>query len=110
MCAAGAFCAQNPPPAHIVRVARERERLPAPVEHHIPLPMEGQRHSRAVGGRLGARGRGYGLVPGIPKSPVVPGAILFDMANGGDKGWGEAPPYRELGRQAVVARRASRPG
>lgn len=52
---------------------------------------------------LGARGRGFGLVPGVPPSPVVPAAILFDMANGGDKGWGEAPPYRELGRRAVEA-------
>jgi L-aminopeptidase/D-esterase-like protein len=52
---------------------------------------------------LGARGRGYGLAPGIPKSPVVPAAILFDMANGGDKDWGEAPPHRELGRRAIEA-------
>ncbi len=52
---------------------------------------------------LGARGRGYGLVEGIPKSPVVPGAILFDMANGGDKAWGEDPPYRNLGKAAVAA-------
>ncbi|MBL8769861.1 MAG: P1 family peptidase [Phenylobacterium sp.] len=50
---------------------------------------------------LGARGRGFGLVEGIPKSPVVPAAILFDVANGGDKGWREAPPYRDLGRRAV---------
>jgi L-aminopeptidase/D-esterase-like protein len=52
---------------------------------------------------LGARGRGFGLVDGIPKSPVVPAAILFDVANGGDKGWGETPPYRDLGRRAVEA-------
>lgn len=52
---------------------------------------------------LGARGRGFGLVAGIPKSPVVPGAILFDVANGGDKAWGETPPYRDLGRAAVAA-------
>ena len=52
---------------------------------------------------LGARGRGYGLVAGIPRSPVVPGAILFDVANGGDKAWGEAPPYRDLGRAAVAS-------
>ncbi len=52
---------------------------------------------------LGARGRGYGLIAGVPKSPVVPGAILFDMANGGDKGWGEDPPYRALGRAAAAA-------
>ena len=52
---------------------------------------------------LGARGRGYGLAEGVPKSPVVPGAILFDMANGGDKAWGEDPPHRALGRAAVEA-------
>lgn len=52
---------------------------------------------------LGARGRGYGLAVGVPPSPVTPAAILFDMANGGDKSWGEAPPYRELGRAAVAA-------
>jgi L-aminopeptidase/D-esterase-like protein len=54
---------------------------------------------------LGARGRGYALAasPEIPPSPVVPAAILFDMANGGDKAWGEAPPHRELGRAAVAA-------
>jgi L-aminopeptidase/D-esterase-like protein len=54
---------------------------------------------------LGARGRGFGLAPNpdVPPSPVVPGAILFDMANGGLKAWGEAPPYRDLGRDAVAA-------
>jgi L-aminopeptidase/D-esterase-like protein len=57
----------------------------------------------AVVAWLGARGRGYGLVAGIPKSPVVPAAILFDMANGGDKAWGEDPPHRTLGRAAVAA-------
>ncbi|WP_308238068.1 P1 family peptidase [Phenylobacterium sp. J367] len=54
---------------------------------------------------LGARGRGYGLSPdpAVPPSPVVPAAILFDMANGGDKAWGESPPHRALGRAAVAA-------
>jgi len=54
---------------------------------------------------LGARGRGYSLAASaeVPPSPVVPAAILFDMANGGDKAWGEAPPYRELGRTATAA-------
>ncbi len=56
----------------------------------------------AVVAWLGARGRGFGLVDGIPKSPVVPAAILFDVANGGDKAWGEDPPYRDLGRAAVA--------
>lgn len=54
---------------------------------------------------LGARGRGYGLIarPGVPPSPVVPGAILYDVANGGDRNWGEDPPYRDLGKAAVAA-------
>jgi L-aminopeptidase/D-esterase-like protein len=53
---------------------------------------------------LGARGRGYGLSPepGVPVSPVIPAAILFDLANGGDKAWGEEPPYRALGLAAVA--------
>jgi L-aminopeptidase/D-esterase-like protein len=53
---------------------------------------------------LGARGRGYGLsaLPGVPVSPVVPAAILFDLANGGDKAWGETPPYRAMGMAAVA--------
>lgn len=53
---------------------------------------------------LGARGQGFGLIerPGVPKSPVVPGAILYDLANGGDKDWGEEPPYRDLGKQALA--------
>jgi L-aminopeptidase/D-esterase-like protein len=35
--------------------------------------------------------------------PIVPAAILFDLHNGGDKDWGEEPPYRRLGRQACDA-------
>ena len=35
--------------------------------------------------------------------PIVPAAILFDLANGGDKDWGRYPPYRELGYEAVQA-------
>jgi len=58
-----------------------------------------------VVGWLGAQRRGFALAPGaaFPPSPVAPSAILFDLANGGDKAWGEAPPYRELGRTAVIA-------
>lgn len=41
-----------------------------------------------------------GLKLGPRAIPVVPAAILFDLANGGDKDWGDAPPYRELARQA----------
>jgi D-aminopeptidase len=35
--------------------------------------------------------------------PIVPGAILFDLLNDGDKDWGRYPPYRELGYSAAVA-------
>ena len=54
---------------------------------------------------LGARGRGYGLVtrPGVPKAPVTPAAILYDLSNGGDKDWGLEPPYRALGIAAIEA-------
>jgi L-aminopeptidase/D-esterase-like protein len=54
---------------------------------------------------LGAHGRGYGMVvaPGVPRSPIVPAAILYDLANGGDKAWGLQPPYRALGIAALEA-------
>jgi len=54
---------------------------------------------------LGARGRGFGLVvaPGVPLAPIVPAAILYDLANGGDKDWGLEPPYRALGLAAAAA-------
>lgn len=50
---------------------------------------------------LGARGRGFQIAPGAPPAPIVPGAILFDLANGGDKNWGLVPPYRALSIAAV---------
>lgn len=58
-----------------------------------------------VSSGLKAQGRGFGLVdaPGVPKTPIVPGAILYDLANGGDKEWGEVSPYAALGRQAFDA-------
>ncbi len=52
---------------------------------------------------LKSRGRGFQIAPGAPLVPVVSGAILFDLANGGDKDWGETPPYRALGRAAAEA-------
>lgn len=58
-----------------------------------------------VAAALGAKGRGFGLIdlPGVPKTPIVPAAILYDLANGGDKNWGDAPPYAGLGRAALAA-------
>ena len=54
---------------------------------------------------LGASGQGFAMraTPGVPVSPIVPAAILYDLANGGDKAWGEAPPYRALGAKALQA-------
>lgn len=44
---------------------------------------------------------GVGLAAGPLPIPVVPAACLFDMANGGDKGW-VRPPHRALGRAALA--------
>lgn len=57
----------------------------------------------AVVATLGARGRGFPVRPGLPPAPIVPAAILFDLANAGDKAWGETPPYQRLGREALLA-------
>jgi L-aminopeptidase/D-esterase-like protein len=58
-----------------------------------------------VAAELGARGIGYGGLAsaGVPVSPIVTGAILYDLANGGDKAWRAEPPYNALGRRALAA-------
>lgn len=50
---------------------------------------------------LAERGRGFPV--GGTHVPIAPGAILFDLANGGDKNWGRYPPYRDLGYAATNA-------
>lgn len=50
---------------------------------------------------LAEQGRGYPV--GDAVIPIVPAAILFDLANGGEKNWGGTPPYNRLGRDAVAA-------
>jgi L-aminopeptidase/D-esterase-like protein len=45
--------------------------------------------------------RGFAI--GSARVPIVPGAIMFDLLNGGDKDWGRYPPYRELGYAAATA-------
>lgn len=50
---------------------------------------------------LSVRGRGVDAGP-VP-IPIVPAAILFDLAYGGDKSWGATPPYRDLGVSALNA-------
>lgn len=52
---------------------------------------------------LGAQGRGFAFQSTDVTAPIVPGAILFDLNNGGDKAWGEQPPYAALGRAAVLS-------
>ena len=51
----------------------------------------------------GLRQRGVGFAVGPHLVPIVPAAILFDLANGGDKDWGLHAPYRELGLEALEA-------
>lgn len=46
---------------------------------------------------LRALGRGFQIGPAV--IPLVPGAILFDLLNGGQKNWVDNP-YRALGRAA----------
>ncbi len=48
----------------------------------------------------GLRRMGRGFVIGDAKVPVVPGAILFDLLNGGDKSWTDNP-YKPLGEAAL---------
>lgn len=45
--------------------------------------------------------QGIGIDAITRKIPIVPGAILFDLVNGGDKDWPENP-YKLLGRQALA--------
>jgi L-aminopeptidase/D-esterase-like protein len=52
---------------------------------------------------LSSQGFGLQLRAGSTAIPIVPSAVLHDLANGGDKNWGLAPPYRELGMRALAA-------
>ncbi len=49
---------------------------------------------------LASRGRGYPV--GLARVPIVPGASLFDLNNGGVKDWGRMPPYWEMGFAAAA--------
>lgn len=50
----------------------------------------------------GLRRMGRGFAVGDQRVPIVPGAILFDLLNGGDKAW-DVNPYGALGRAALDA-------
>ncbi|GAA6180414.1 MULTISPECIES: P1 family peptidase [unclassified Shimia] len=53
-----------------------------------------------VADALRTQGRGFPV--GDQTVPIVPGAILFDLLNGGDKNWTENP-YKALGKAALEA-------
>ncbi|MDC7789228.1 P1 family peptidase [Rhodoplanes sp. TEM] len=62
-----------------------------------------------AGAQAFLRGQGRGFAIRDVRVPIVPGAALFDLINGGDKAWGTYPPYRELGFAAAEAAAAGRP-
>jgi D-aminopeptidase len=50
---------------------------------------------------LAEQGRGFRIANAV--IPIVPGAVVFDMLNGGDKNWGRFAPHRDLGYVAAAA-------
>ncbi len=52
---------------------------------------------------LAEQGRGLNIRGAV--IPLVPGAIMFDLLNGGNKSWGRFAPYRDLGYAAAAAAR-----
>src|ERR1700727_1888005 len=50
---------------------------------------------------LAEQGRGLNVRGAV--IPIVPGAICFDLLNGGNKNWGRFAPYRDLGFEAAAA-------
>lgn len=50
---------------------------------------------------LAEQGRGLRIRDAV--IPIVPGAICFDLLNGGNKAWGRFPPYRDLGYASARA-------
>jgi D-aminopeptidase len=57
----------------------------------------------ASGVQAWLREQGRGFKVREATVPIVPGAVLFDLLNGGDKSWGRYPPYREFGYRAAAA-------
>ena len=54
---------------------------------------------------LAEQGRGLNVRGAV--IPIVPGAICFDLLNGGNKKWGRFAPYRDLGYAAAAAATSS---
>ncbi|TVR45439.1 MAG: peptidase T4, partial [Rhodobacteraceae bacterium] len=56
----------------------------------------------ASGVMAGLRAMGRGFAVGGTRVPIVPAAILFDLANGGNKDWRDSP-YPAMGGAALRA-------
>ncbi len=50
---------------------------------------------------LAEQGRGFPM--GNVRVPIAPGAVIFDLLNGGNKNWGRFSPYRDFGYAAAAA-------
>ena len=50
---------------------------------------------------LAEQGRGFRIADAT--IPIVPGAVCFDLLNGGNKHWGRFSPYRDLGYAAAAS-------
>jgi L-aminopeptidase/D-esterase-like protein len=57
----------------------------------------------ASGVQAWLREQGRGFAVRSARVPIVPGAVLFDLLNGGAKDWGRFPPYRDFGYAAAAA-------
>ena len=76
------------------------------VEHIDALALSGGSAfglDAASGVQAWLREQGRGFAVGTARVPIVPGAILFDLNDGGDRHWDRYPPYRELGYAAAAA-------
>jgi D-aminopeptidase len=49
---------------------------------------------------LAEHGRGFPM--GNVRVPIAPGAVIFDLLNGGNKNWGKFSPYRDFGYAAAA--------
>lgn len=56
-----------------------------------------------VAAALSQQDVGLHVQPWTPSIPVVPAAVLHDLANRGDKNWGLEPPYRRWGIEALAS-------
>ncbi|MBK0397929.1 P1 family peptidase [Limibaculum sp. M0105] len=73
------------------------------VVHGIALSGGSAYGLDAAGGVMDwLRSQARGFAVGDARVPIVPGAIIFDLATGGPKSW-ETPPWWRLGRAAAEA-------